>query len=149
MRSKRIKNQALTCFEQVSHISGAFQCSAFLALSDGTHKFKVLAVANDGEQSETITLEHILIDNTPPVASLTLLPEQIKTHSYTLTWSSGDSGGSGVAENRLSYQVNQGAWQTVPAVTQPAILASAFSFPQGQQGDEYTFCLKTVDQGGQ
>jgi len=114
-------------------------------LGDGQHRFRVIAVANDGEESNTTTINDILIDATPPVAFLTSLPERVTVLSYLLTWSSGDSGGSDLKENQLRYQVNGGAWTTVPGVSDPGIRSVQFDFSGGQQRDVYTFCLKTFD----
>lgn len=79
------------------------------------------------------------------MAFLSPLPERVTTPSYTLAWSSGDSGGSGVKENQLRYQVNGEAWSTVSGVSDPNLQSFQFDFPGGQHGDSYTFCLKTLD----
>jgi hypothetical protein len=117
-------------------------------LSNGQHRFRVVAIANDGEESDITTISDILIDVAPPTASLATLPERVTTSSYPLTWSSGDSGGSGLQENQLRYQINEGGWTTVSGVSDPGIQSVQFDFPGGQHGDTYNFCLKTLDNAG-
>lgn len=122
-------------------------------LANGSHDFEVVSVARDGAESGVAFIDDILIDATPPTANLTPLPIRVQAPTYLISWSSGDTGGSGLAENLFEYRLWRGNqllldWSRVNAVNNPTQTSILFDFPGGQHGDRYEFCLRTRDRAG-
>jgi hypothetical protein len=137
-RDKRNDGQGVTC-ENTSATSFS------RTLADGIYDFEVTAVASDSKRSSPGEIDNIRLDATRPTAALTPLPIRVQAPTYLITWTNGDTGGSGLAQNLLEYQINGGAWYSVPAVNDPGITSILFNFPGGQHGDVYNFRLRTRD----
>ncbi len=138
-RNKQNDGQGNKC----DNVSGT---SYIRTLDDGIYDFEVTAVASDSKRSSDAEIDDIQIDATPPTAHLSALPERVTARTHLLTWTNGDSGGSGLNRNKLEYQINGGSWVTLSAVNNPAITTHQFDFPGGQHGDHFNFRLRTRDE---
>ncbi len=117
------------------------------SFSDGIYDFEVTAVTSDNQESDSDPINDLRIDGALPTAQLDPLPLRIQAPDYELKWNSGDTGGSGLQQQQLTYQINNDSiWRTVTAVSNDVDMRSIrFYFPGGQQGDVYEFCLRTKD----
>lgn len=118
--------------------------------TDGRYDLEVTAVAGDNKESEDALINDLRIDGAFPTAWLNALPVRVQAPDHVLNWNIADTGGSGLQQQQLTYQINNDAnWRSVSAVSNDVNMRSIrFYFPEGQHGDVYEFCLRSLDGAG-
>lgn len=81
------------------------------------------------------------IDSSPPIATMTQLPEFTTSPNFTVSWSGDDRGGSGVRSYSVQFRVDGGPWEMLIENTPQ----TSYQITGAQEFSTYEFRVQATD----